>query len=101
MKVILLGALYKPKGLIIFVQVFKIVNKLHRSSFCGMRMEEDTIMSVFLSMVPKTTYTKVWLNITEPIIIDEDTGMPSASLLKALLEALKESGFSISEVCNC
>lgn len=101
MKVILLVTLYKPMGLIIFVQVLKIVNKLHKSSFCGMRMEEDTIMSVFLSMVPKTTYTKACLNITEPIIIAEDTGMPSASLLKSLLEALKKSGFSISEVCNC
>ena len=98
MKVILLFAWYKPKCSILFMQVLKLVNKLHRSSFCGMRMEEDTILSIFLSMVPKTTYTKVCLSITEPIIIDEDTGMPSASLLKALLEALKKSGFSVSEV---
>ena len=83
-----------------FLQVMKLVNKLGRSSFCGMRMEEDTIMSVFLSMVPKTTYTNVYLSITEPVIIDEYTGMPSASLLKALLQALKKTGFHISEVCN-
>ena len=83
-----------------FIQVLKLVKKLHRSSFCGMRMEEDTILSVFLGMIPKTTYTKVCLSITEPVVIDEDTGMPSASLFKALLQALKKSGFSFSEVCN-
>lgn len=83
-----------------FLQVMKLVNTLHRSSFCGMRMEEDTIMSVFLGMVPKTTYTNVCLSITEPVIIDEDTGMPSASLLKSLLHTLKKTGFHFSEVCN-
>lgn len=82
----------------VHMQVLKLVNKLDKSSFCGMRRQEDTIMSVFLDMVPKTTYTNVCLSITEPIIVSEDTGMPSASLLKFLLQALKNAGFNIYEV---
>lgn len=80
------------------VQVLKLVNKLDRSSFCGMRREEDTVTSVFLDMVPKTAYNNVCLSSSEPITTDEETGLPSASLLKALLQALKDAGFNISEV---
>ena len=80
------------------MQVLKLVNKLDKSSFCGIRSEEDTVMSVFLDIVPKTTYSNVCLSSSEPITIDEETGLPSASLLKALLQALKKAGFNISEV---
>lgn len=80
------------------MQVLKLVNKLDKASFCGMRRQEDTIVSVFLDMVPKTSYTNVCLSITEPITISEDTGIPSASLLKFLLQALKNAGFNINEV---
>lgn len=55
-------------------------------------------MSVFLDMVPKTAYNNVCLGKSESITIDEETGLPSASLLKTLLQALKDTGFTISEV---
>ena len=84
--------------LIVYMQVLKLVNKLGKSSFCGMRREEDTVVSIFLDMVPKAAYNKVRLTCSEPITIDEESGLPSASLLKALLQALKSAGFSVTVV---